>query len=167
MIFPHRVKLDLSLDTDVLSRGEEFSPKRHINVGRDSPATFCASASALSLHDEVVSITQGEPLSMNQEATSCHSLRKADERVGNKKFEIILKCRFSSFWRASCSHGKESFYMLNHNPLIDNVFKGKIGFQYAKLWSQEVRQTCQEQIQKLHYSPLMYVERFLCINSTW
>ena len=65
MIFPHRVKLDLSLDTDVLSRGEEFSPKRHINVGRDSPATFCASASTLSLHDEVVSITQGEPLSMN------------------------------------------------------------------------------------------------------
>ena len=97
VIFPHRVKLDLSLDTDVLSRGEEFSPKRHINVGRDIPATFCASASALSLHDEVVSVTQGEPLSMNQEATSCHSLRKADERVGNKKFEIILKCRFSSF----------------------------------------------------------------------
>ena len=128
VIFPHRVKLDLSLDTDVLSRGEEFSPKRHINVGRDIPATFCASASALSLHDEVVSVTQGEPLSMNQEATSCHSLRKADERVGNKKFEIILKLykllptgSFSDARRRECSGVVYTTFAFTRTPFYSNT----------------------------------------------
>ena len=54
--------MDLNLDTDVLSRGEEVSPKGHINVGRDIPDTFRVSASALSLHDAVGSVTQCEPV---------------------------------------------------------------------------------------------------------
>ena len=65
---------------------------------------------------------------MNPEATSCHSRIKVDERVGKKKLKLSKSAVFPvSEDQVGCIE-KESFYVLNHYPIIDNVSKGKIVF---------------------------------------